>query len=128
MLNDLFPFEFSISATTVAGVTLWSLALYLGFSPIGEWLSKQLTRWFNFADRNLYTSQKAFDESQEARESVNALYASLLSIMPFLILGALCDWGVEQTLGRSWAISMGLIGVMGCGIYELGRRDGESKG
>lgn len=128
MLNDLFPFEFSISATTVAGVTLWSLALYLGFSPLGEWVSKQLSRWFNFADRNLYTSQKAFDASREARESVNALYASLLSIVPFLLVGALCDWGVEQTLGRSWAISTGLIAVMGGGIYELGRRDGQRKG
>jgi hypothetical protein len=127
MLSDLFPFEFSISAITIAGVTLWSLGLYLGLSPASEWFSQQLNRWFNFADRNLYISQKAFEESQQARENVNALYASLLSIIPFLIAGALCDWAVEHTLGRSWAISTGLIAVIGCGIYELGRRDGQSK-
>jgi hypothetical protein len=29
-------------------------------------------------------------------------------------------------LGRSWTISMGIIACIGCGVYELGRRDGRS--
>jgi hypothetical protein len=42
------------------------------------------------------------------------------------VVGGLCNWGVELSLGRSWAISMGILACMGCGVYELGRRDGQS--
>lgn len=124
MLNDL-PFAFSIDTVAIAGTTLWGLALYLGFSPIGEWVMEQLTRWFNFAERSLYTSQAEFERTRQARESQNSFYASLFSIVPFLIVGGLCNYGLELGLGRSWAISVGLLACMGCGIYELGRRDGQ---
>lgn len=125
MLNDLFPFMFVLDATALAGSGLWSLALYLGFSPVSEWVMEQLRRWFNFAERSLYTSEAEFEKTRRARESQNAFYASIFSIIPFLVAGSLCDWGVEFTLGRSWAISFGMLACIGCGIYELGRRDGQ---
>ncbi|MEJ1929278.1 hypothetical protein WDZ92_03255 [Nostoc sp. NIES-2111] len=126
MLTEIFPFSFEFNTSAIAGASLWSLALYLGFFPVSEWVIEQLNRWFNFAERSLYTSKSEFEKTRKARESQNAFYASLFSIVPFLVVGSLCNWGVEISLGRSWAISMGLLACMGCGIYELGRRDGQS--
>ena len=126
MINEILPFRFDLDTIAIAGATLWSLALYLGFSPLGEWVTKQLNRWFNFAERFMYTSKTEFEKTREARESQNAFYASVFSIIPFLIIGALCNWGIEVSLGRSWSISTGILACMGCGIYELGRRDGEN--
>ena len=124
MLTDIFPFSFNLDPVTISGISLWSLALDLGFSPISEWFMLQLTRWFNFAERSLYISQSEFEKTRKARESQNAFYASIFSIVPFLIVGGLCNWGVEVGLGRSWSISMGMIACIGCGVYELGRRNG----
>lgn len=93
----------AVSSVTLAGLSLWSLALYLGFSPISEWVMAQLGRRTN--------------------EGV----ASLLSIVPFLVVGGLCNWGIELSLGSSWALSMGILACMGCGVYELGRQDGRSQ-
>ena len=126
MLSELFPFRFDLDASAIAGASLWSLALYLGFSPFSEWIMQQLNRWFNFAERSLYTSEQEFERTRRAREAQNAFYASIFSIVPFLIMGGLCNYGVELSLGSSWAISMGLLACMGCGVYELGRRDGQS--
>jgi hypothetical protein len=126
MLTEILPFRFEINTVAIAGASLWSLALYLAFSPLSEWVMEQLNRWFNFAERSLYTSQSEFEKTRKARESQNAFYASLFSIVPFLVIGALCNWGVEISLGGSWAISTGILACMGCGIYELGRRDGQS--
>ncbi|RDH50813.1 hypothetical protein [Fischerella thermalis] len=124
MLTDILPFSFDLDTVAIAGASLWSLALYLGFSPVSEWIIEQLNRWFNFAERSLYTSKSEFEKTRQARESQNAFYASVFSIIPFLVIGALCNWGVELSLGRSWAISMGMLACIGCGVYELGRRDG----
>ncbi|PLZ97555.1 hypothetical protein CI592_20665, partial [Fischerella thermalis CCMEE 5328] len=107
MLTDILPFSFDLDTVAIAGASLWSLALYLGFSPVSEWIIEQLNRWFNFAERSLYTSKSEFEKTRQARESQNAFYASVFSIIPFLVIGALCNWGVELSLGRSWAISMG---------------------
>lgn len=126
MLTEIFPFHFAIDATAIAGASLWSLALYLGFSPVSYWVMEQLNRWFNFAERSLYTSEKEFERTRRGREAQNALYASIFSIVPFLIIGALCNYGVELGLGRSWAISVGILACVSCGVYELGRRDGQS--
>jgi hypothetical protein len=87
---------------------------------------QQLQRWFNFAERSLYTSESEFERTRKGRESQNAFYASLFSIVPFLIIGGLCNYGIELSLGQSWAISVGMLACVGCGVYELGRRDGES--
>ncbi|WP_432809636.1 hypothetical protein [Pantanalinema sp. GBBB05] len=125
MLDELFPFPIVFNPTVIAGATLWSLALYLGFSPVSHWVMTQLNRWFNFAERSLYTSEAEFERTRKGREAQNAFYASLFSIVPFLVIGSLCNYGVELTLGQSWAISMGMLACVGCGIYELGRRDGQ---
>ncbi|MGJ5631629.1 hypothetical protein [Nostoc edaphicum] len=126
MLTEILPFRFELDTIAIAGASLWSLALYLGFSPVNQWVIEQLNRWFNFAERSLYTSQSEFEKTRKARESQNAFYASLFSIVPFLVVGALCNWGLEISLGESWGISTGILACMGAGIYELGRRDGES--
>jgi hypothetical protein len=126
MVTDILPFSLELNKVAIAGATLWSLALYLGFSPLNQWVMEQLNRWFNFAERSLYTSQSEFERTRQARESQNAFYASIFSIVPFLIAGALCNWLVEISLGGSWSISMGILACIGCGVYELGRRDGES--
>jgi len=126
MLSDIIPFRIELDTVAIAGTSLWSLALYLAFSPVGEWVILQLNRWFNFAERSLYMSQSEFEKTRQARESQNAFYASLFSIVPFLIFGALFNWGVELGLGRSWSISMGILACIGSGVYELGRRDGKS--
>jgi hypothetical protein len=126
MLNEIFPFRFELNATAIAGTSLWSLALYLSFSSLNQWVMEQLNRWFNVALASLYTSAEEFEKIRKNREAQNAFYASIFSIVPFLVLGGLCNWGVELSLGRSWAISMGILACMGCGVYELGRRDGQS--
>ncbi|MEA5599623.1 hypothetical protein [Nostoc sp. UHCC 0252] len=126
MLTEILPFRFELNTIAIAGASLWSLALYLGFASVNQWVIEQLNRWFNFAERSLYTSQTEFEKTRKARESQNAFYASLFSIVPFLVVGALCNWGLEISLGESWGISTGILACMGAGIYELGRRDGES--
>ena len=126
MLTEILPFRFELDTIAIAGASLWSLALYLGFSRVNEWVIEQLNRWFNFAERSLYTSQSEFEKTRKARESQNAFYASLFSIVPFLVIGALLNWGLEISLGDSWGISTGILACMSAGIYELGRRDGES--
>ena len=126
MLTEIFPFQFELDTTAIAGSSLWSLALYLSFSSLKQWLIEQLNRWFNFAERSLYTSVEEFEKTRKSREAQNAFYASIFSIVPFLVIGALCNWGVELSLGRSWAVSMGILACMGCGVYELGRQDGKS--
>ena len=127
MLNEFLPFNLVIDKVAIAGTCLWSLALYLGFFPTSEWVAEQLTRWFNFAERSLYTSAEEFERTRPARESQNALYASLMSIIPFLFAGALSNYLLEISLGRSWSISVGILACMGCGVYELGRRDGQAR-
>ncbi len=126
MLTEILPFRFDLDTVAIAGATLWSLALYLGFSPLSEWITQQLNRWFNFAEQFMYTSRTEFEKTRQARESQNAFYASVFSIIPFLIIGALCNWAIEISLGGNWAISTGILACMGCGVYELGRRDGEN--
>jgi hypothetical protein len=103
-------------------VSLWALALYLSFAGFRQGVTDGLVRWFDFAERSLYLSQEEFDQSRPARESQNAFWASILGILPFLLLGALCYYGLTVGLGQSWAISFGIMGAMLCGLYELARR------
>ncbi len=127
MLTEILPFSFEIDTGAIAGSTLWSLALYLGFSPVTEKIINLLNRWFNFAEGFLYTSKEEFEKTRKARESQNAFYASIFSIVPFLIVGVLVNWLLDLGLGGSWGISTGILACMGCGVYELGRRDGQSE-
>ncbi len=126
MLNEIIRDRLQLDTAAFAGACLWSLALYLSLSSLRNWIIEQLDRWFNFAEGFLYTSAKEFERTRPARESQNAFYASLLSIVPFLALGELCNWGLQISLGRSWAVSTGILATMICGIYQLGRQDSKS--
>ncbi len=126
MLTEILPFRLELNAAAIAGAALWSLALYLSLSSLNTWVIEQLQRWFDLVRRSLYTSVEQFEKTQASHEAQNVLVASLVSIVPFLIIGGLCNWGVELSLGPSWAVSMGILACMSCGIYELGRRDGRA--
>jgi hypothetical protein len=96
----------AIDTATIAGTTLWAIALYLGFSPL--------------VDRGIAVLESWLGDGSPA--------ASLLSVVPFLVAGGLTHYGLVLTLGGSWAVSLGLISAIGCGVYELGRRDGQASG
>ncbi|AFZ53465.1 hypothetical protein VKI21_16705 [Cyanobacterium aponinum UTEX 3222] len=116
-------FHWEINIAIITGSFLWCLALYLGFAQLREMVIDGLYRWFNFAERFLYTSEAEFERTRKGRESQNAFLASLMSVIPFLILGLLCNWLVEIGLGRNWSISVGILAVICCAVYDLGRRD-----
>ncbi|NES83339.1 MAG: hypothetical protein F6K10_19110 [Moorea sp. SIO2B7] len=126
MLIEIIPFRFELNTAMIAGSCLWSLALYIGFSSVRAWIMEQLDRWFNFAERSLYISIEEFERTRKGRESQNAFYASVFSIVPFLAFGSLCNYGIELSLGGSWTISIGILACIACGVYELGRQDGQS--
>lgn len=125
MYIDLGPFAFELDPTAIAGAGLWSLGLYLALMPVADRLTDRLTVWMTQADRSLYATQKEFDESRSVREAQNTFYSSLLSVIPFLILGTLLSIGVEMSLGEDWVFSGGLLATTVCGIYELARRNSE---
>ena len=124
---EILPFSFELDKVAIAGACLWALALYVSFSQFREWVTTQLNRWFNFAERSLYTSESEFEKTRKARESQNSFYASLFSIFPFLIFAGLSNWILDISLGNSWGISVGILACMGAGVYELGRRQGEEE-
>lgn len=126
MLTGILPFRLELNTAAIAGAALWSLALYLSLSSLNIWVIEQLNQLFNLATRSLSTSVEQLEKTQSRRETQSAIFASLFSIVPFLIIGGLCNWGVELSLGPSWAVSMGILACMSCGIYELGRRDGRA--
>lgn len=117
-LRSLIPFD----AVSVAATALWAVALYFVLAPANRWLSQQLATWLGEADRSLYTSTAEYERSREARESVNLLYASIISTVPLLALGGIFDWGVELSLGHSWGLSLGILAAITCGVYALGRQ------
>lgn len=119
---EIFPFTFRFEPVIFASVAIWTLALYLALTPVSDWLMLQLTRWFNFAERSLYTSAEEYERTRAAREAQNSFYASILSIIPFFALGTLSHYLVDWALGDSWSLSLGILCAIGCGIYELGRR------
>lgn len=125
MLLDLFPFLVSIRATALAGVGLWSLAFYLVMLPGVDWMIGKLMWWFDFAERSLYQSQQEFEQTRAVRESVNGLYASLATVLPFLLLGAICDYWLEVHLGQAWALTTGLLACGSSVTYVLGWRAGQ---
>jgi hypothetical protein len=94
----------AIDTATVAGTALWAIALYLGFSPL--------------ADRAITAFERWLGEGSPV--------ASLLSVVPFLLVGGLTHYGLSLSLGGTWALSLGIISAMGSSVYELGRRDGKA--
>lgn len=122
MKIDVLLFAVEIDTTTIAGACLWSLALYLGLVSFREWIVTQLIRWFNFAERSLYTSMEEYEATRVARESQNAFYASLFSIVPFLALGTAANWLIDISFGgNSWAIALGLMTCSICGLLALAK-------
>lgn len=121
ILTEFLPFSFDLNPIAIAGASLWALGLYLGLFSFREWVIQQLQRWFNFAERSLYSSAEEFERTRSAREAQNAFYASFCSIIPFLLLGVLCNLGIELALGPDWGISLGVLTCVACGVYELGR-------
>ncbi|PSR12183.1 hypothetical protein C8255_26945 [filamentous cyanobacterium CCP3] len=100
----LSPLPVTFDTATVAGTALWAIALYWGFSPL--------------SDRLISTLEESLGTNSPA--------ASLVSVVPFLAVGGLVHYGLTLSLGGSWAVSLGVISAIGCGVYELGRRDGQS--
>jgi hypothetical protein len=96
----------AVDTATVAGIALWAIALYWGFSPLAE--------------RAIAPLESLWGEG--------SLRASLLGMVPFLAVGALTYWGLALSLGDNWAVSLGVISAVGCGVYELGRRAGQASG
>jgi len=125
-MPTILPVNGSLDATTIASVSLWSLALYLGFSPIATRLETSLTRWVMATRQSFSTNLDEFERTRQHNEANVAIYANLLSILPFLLAGVVCSYGVDLSLGRSWAMSLGILACVGCGVYELGRRDGQA--
>ncbi|MGF1541688.1 MAG: hypothetical protein ACFCU5_14770 [Pleurocapsa sp.] len=124
MKIDLLLFVVELDTTTIAGACLWSLALYLCLTSFKEWTVIQLIRWFDFAERSLYTSIEEYEETRTARESQNAFYASLFSIIPFLILGTVFNWLIDLSFGGgSWAIALGLMTCSICGLLALANNE-----
>lgn len=94
----------AFDTATVAGTALWAIAFYWGFSPLADRVIQSFEGW-------LGTESPA---------------ASLLSIVPFLVVGGFAHYGLALSLGDSWAVSLGVISAIGCGVYELGRRAGQT--
>jgi hypothetical protein len=101
VLSHLFA---AVDTAVIAGSALWAIALYWGFSPLAEQIFAALEGWLG----------------------ADSPAASLLSMVPFLAVGGLTHWGLTLSLGASWAVSLGVIAAIGCGVYELGRRDGQA--
>lgn len=101
----------------ISGIFLWALALYLMFSPLAlrlvGALEKQAVSWLSSSSKQ---------NSAELAE----LYASVMSIVPFILAGGLCNYLLDISMGRSWTLSVGIITCIGSGVYELGRRDGQA--
>ena len=124
MQINIIPFSFELDTVQVAGGCIWSLALYIGLDSTKKWIAYQLERWFNFAEGWMYTSTEEFEKTRPARESQNAFYASVLSIFPFLILGAITNWAIDFSFGgSSWAIALGLMTCAICGLFALANND-----
>lgn len=124
MRINIIPFSFELDTIQVAGSCIWSLALYIGLDSTKKWIAYQLERWFNFAEGWMYTSTEEFEKTRPARESQNAFYASILSIFPFLIIGAITNWAIAISFGgSSWAIALGLMTCAICGLFALANND-----
>ncbi len=107
----------TIDPAWISGVFLWALALYLMFSPLAGRLvgalEKQASAWFTSAPKETMTG-------------ASELYASVMSIVPFVLAGGLCNYLLDISLDHSWTLSFGIIACIGSGVYELGRRDGQA--
>jgi hypothetical protein len=117
------PFLQQLDPVEIAGTGLWAIAFYLGFYPQTQHLTQKLQQWLSFPKRSL--SDTEAENAVATENSPQAFWASILSILPFVLLGWLCYTAIDLGLGgSSWGLSTGLIAVIGTGIFELGRRHG----
>lgn len=123
MPSEWFAELVPLDITLMRGACLWALALYLGFTPWREEMLAGLEHWLAQAGRSTPPEPDATAVPPAPHHTFSA---SVLSTLPFLFLGLLCNYGVELSLGRSWAVSVGLLAAVGSGVYELGRRTGAS--
>jgi len=121
MLSEFLPFTIEFNKIMIAGSCLWSLACYITLSSLKEWIINQFTRWLNFADRSLYLTQEEYEKSRKTRDAQNTFFAAIMSIIPFIILGSLLNYGLDLGLGKSWTISLGMMGCILGGVYQLGK-------
>jgi protein-S-isoprenylcysteine O-methyltransferase Ste14 len=77
---------------------VWAIAFSWGFSPQSERMFTALA------------------------QQLPAGIASLVSMVPGLGLGVLCEYLCDGSLGKSWVVSLGLLAAVACGVCELGRR------
>lgn len=112
-----FIYLMIVDPAWISGIFLWALALYLMFSPLVARLVAALER----QAMGLLASR-----SQTTQTNLAELYASIVSILPFVLAGGLCNYLLDLGLGHSWTLSFGIIACMGSGVYELGRRDGQA--
>jgi phytoene dehydrogenase-like protein len=122
---EFLGFSLATDPLIVTGVSLWALTLYLSLARLRQSTMESLMRWLNFAARSPH-SQTASEKTHFSPEAQREFWASLLSIIPFLVSGGLCYYGIVAGLGQSWAISFGIMGVIISGIYELARANGAS--
>ncbi|MFZ4640946.1 MAG: hypothetical protein ACOYMP_11180 [Nodosilinea sp.] len=124
MVGFLTPLLSHLQPGAVAGTALWAITAYLACYP-------RVQRYTDWIYRRLGPSLQDQAPESAADQSPGAAWsglASLLSVIPLVLLGALTQYGLTLTLGGSWGVSLGVIASMACGIYELGRRDGEASG
>lgn len=119
-------FEFNFQPLVFVSIAVWTLALYLALTPVSDWLMVQLVRWLDYAERSLYTSVEEYEKTRPAREAQNSFNASILSIIPFFVLGTASHYLADFTLGDSWSLSLGVLVAVGAAVYELGRRTDEA--
>jgi len=119
LLNNL-----ALDSATFTGSSLWALGLFLGFSPLQTRLVDHLSHRLHSVDRPDRSAAENSTQSEPSTEIPDraVLLAQLISVIIFLGLGILSDVFLEISLGGSWAISLGILSCIGCGVYELGRR------
>ena len=114
-------FEWELNSTIVAGTFLWSLGLYIGLDKFRESLLDGLESWLGkfFQAKSGAKSANRSEDSDSPQE----ILASLISILPFIIIGICCHFFMEIGLGQGWSISTGILAVISCSVYDLGRKD-----
>jgi hypothetical protein len=71
LVNFLSPI-LTLDSATIAGISLWSLALYLGLSAVGDRLTDQLDRGFDFvAGLFLKGNQKGNQRGNQASGQIS---------------------------------------------------------
>ncbi|MBD2161213.1 hypothetical protein H6F46_10970 [Limnothrix sp. FACHB-1083] len=118
MFTDLLPLSLHVDAALLASSGLWSFALYLALPAVSDRLMDLLIRWFDFAERSLYFSTEEFEKTRTVRESQNAFYASIFSVIPFLGFGFLVHLFLSQAIGTVATLGLSGLASATAGVWE----------